>query len=85
MAEIRIGPARVPSRDSAEEAVRLLQERRYTAGEIDCEGGLSTGKPMVPPWAPSLLRPASDPARAPAGQSPAPPPNTTSRSCDGDR
>src|SRR5205807_368193 len=36
---IRIGPARVPSRDSPDEAVELLLKRSYTACEIDCEGG----------------------------------------------
>jgi hypothetical protein len=54
MSAIRIGPARVPSRESPEAAVELLLERNYTACEIDCEGGLSTGEPMVPPWAPSF-------------------------------
>jgi len=37
--EIRFGPARVPSHDSAEKAVALLVERGYTACEIDFEGG----------------------------------------------
>jgi deoxyribonuclease IV len=44
---IRIGPARVPSQDSPEEAVRLLQERNYTACEIDCEGGFWMGYPFA--------------------------------------
>jgi deoxyribonuclease-4 len=39
MAEIRFGPARVPSRESPEAAVKLLLERGYTALEIDFEGG----------------------------------------------
>jgi deoxyribonuclease IV len=38
MAEIRFGPARVPSRESPEEAIALLQERGYSANEIDFEG-----------------------------------------------
>src|SRR5262245_54899753 len=37
MAQIRIGPARVPSRESPEAAVDLLLERGYTACEIDFE------------------------------------------------
>src|SRR6266516_4447644 len=44
---IRIGPARVPSRDSPEEAVALLKERGYTACEIDCEGGSWMGYPFA--------------------------------------
>jgi deoxyribonuclease-4 len=39
MSIVRIGPARVPSRESPEEAIRLLEERGYTACEIDFEGG----------------------------------------------
>ena len=38
MAEIRFGPARVPSRDSPEAAIALLLERGYSACEIDFEG-----------------------------------------------
>jgi len=38
MAEIRFGGARVPSRESPEEAIGLLEERGYTACEIDFEG-----------------------------------------------
>jgi deoxyribonuclease IV len=38
MGEIRFGGARVPSRDSPEEAIEILQERGYTACEIDFEG-----------------------------------------------
>jgi deoxyribonuclease-4 len=38
MAELRFGPARVPSRESPEEAIALLLERGYTACEIDFEG-----------------------------------------------
>ena len=36
---LHFGPARVPSRDSPEEAVRALRERHLTACEIDFEGG----------------------------------------------
>jgi endonuclease IV len=39
MSAIRFGPAVVPSRERAEDAVWLLVERRYTACEIDFEGG----------------------------------------------
>src|SRR2546423_7604682 len=39
MAKLRFGPARVPSRKSPEEAVRLVRERGYSACEIDFEGG----------------------------------------------
>ncbi|HEU0303736.1 MAG TPA: TIM barrel protein [Gaiellaceae bacterium] len=38
MGRIRFGPARVPSRESPEQAVELLLERGYTACEIDFEG-----------------------------------------------
>jgi deoxyribonuclease-4 len=38
MAEIRFGGARVPSRESPEEAIAILEERGYTACEIDFEG-----------------------------------------------
>jgi len=37
VAKLRFGPARVPSQDSPEEAIELLQERGYTACEIDFE------------------------------------------------
>ncbi|MFN2471486.1 MAG: TIM barrel protein [Gaiellaceae bacterium] len=47
MSELRFGPARVPSRDSPEEAVALLDERGHTACEIDFEGGFW----MDYPWA----------------------------------
>jgi deoxyribonuclease IV len=47
MATIRIGPARVPSRESPEAAIGLLLERGYTACEIDFEGGFW----MDYPWA----------------------------------
>src|SRR6059058_2912531 len=36
--EIRFGPARVPSQESPEAALAALQERGYTACEIDFEG-----------------------------------------------
>ena len=39
MAKLRFGPARVPSRKSPEEAIRLLREQGYSACEIDFEGG----------------------------------------------
>jgi deoxyribonuclease IV len=39
MGEIRVGVARVPSRESPEAAVELLRERGYWACEIDFEGG----------------------------------------------
>src|SRR3954470_23620104 len=47
MGELRFGPARVPSRDSPEEAIGILQELGYTACEIDFEGGFW----MDYPWA----------------------------------
>src|SRR3712207_3671355 len=47
MGVIRYGPARVPSRESPEAAIALLQERRYTACEIDVEGKFW----MDYPWA----------------------------------
>jgi len=47
MAEIRFGPARVPSQESPELAVELLLERGYTACEIDFE----TRFWMDYPWA----------------------------------
>ncbi len=47
MGEIRFGPARVPSQESPEQAIALLQERGYTASEIDFEGGFW----MDYPWA----------------------------------
>src|SRR6187397_2994060 len=36
---IRVGPARMPSRESPEEAIDLILERGYTACEIDFESG----------------------------------------------
>jgi deoxyribonuclease-4 len=38
MGRIRVGPARMPSRESPEEAVAVLQELGYDACEIDFEG-----------------------------------------------
>jgi deoxyribonuclease-4 len=38
VAELRFGPARIPSRESPEQAVALLLERGYSACEIDFEG-----------------------------------------------
>jgi deoxyribonuclease IV len=38
VAQLHYGPARVPSRESPEAAISLLQERGYTACEIDFEG-----------------------------------------------
>jgi deoxyribonuclease IV len=45
--KLRFGPARVPSRKSPEEAIRILRERKYTACEIDFESGFW----MDYPWA----------------------------------
>jgi deoxyribonuclease IV len=47
MATIRVGPARVPSRETPEAAVELLLARGYAACEIDFEGGFW----MDYPWA----------------------------------
>src|SRR6478735_7665048 len=47
MGDVRVGPARVPSRESPEAALGLLQERDYRACEIDFEGGFW----MEYPWA----------------------------------
>ena len=44
---IRIGPALVPSRESPEQAVALLQARAYTACEIDCAGGFWMDYPFA--------------------------------------
>jgi deoxyribonuclease-4 len=44
--EIRVGVARVPSRESPEAAVELLLERGYSACEVDFEGGFW----MKPEW-----------------------------------
>ncbi len=50
MGVVRVGPARVPSRESPEAAVELLLERGYEACEIDFEGGFW----MDYPWAERL-------------------------------
>src|SRR5918911_646629 len=47
MGELRYGPARVPSRESPEEAIELLLERGFNACEIDFEGKFW----MDYPWA----------------------------------
>ena len=47
MGELKFGPARIPSRESPEEAIALLQERGYTACEVDFEGKFW----MDYPWA----------------------------------
>ena len=47
MAELRFGPARVPSRESPEAATEILQDRGYTACEIDFESKFW----MDYPWA----------------------------------
>jgi deoxyribonuclease-4 len=39
MGRVRFGPARVPARESAAAAIRLLQQRGFNACEIDFEGG----------------------------------------------
>jgi deoxyribonuclease IV len=44
---IRIGPARVPSQESPEEAVAILLERGYTACEIDFESGFWMDYPFA--------------------------------------
>src|SRR5919204_2757281 len=44
---IRVGPARMPSRDSPEAAIELVVGRGYTACEIDFESGFW----MDYPWA----------------------------------
>ena len=50
MARVRVGVARVPSRESPDAAVALLVERGYDACEIDFEGGFW----MDYPWAERL-------------------------------
>lgn len=50
MGEIRVGPARIPSRESPQAAIELLLERGYRACEIDFEGGFW----MDYPWAERL-------------------------------
>jgi deoxyribonuclease-4 len=45
--ELRYGPARVPSRESPEQAIDFLLERGYSACEIDFEGGFWMGYPWA--------------------------------------
>jgi deoxyribonuclease-4 len=47
VAQLNYGPARVPSRESPEAAIALLQERGYTACEIDFEGKFWMGYPWA--------------------------------------
>jgi deoxyribonuclease IV len=47
MAPIRVGPARMPSRESPEAALDLVQERGYTACEIDFESGFWMDYPFA--------------------------------------
>jgi deoxyribonuclease IV len=44
---IRVGPARMPSRDSPEEAIELVVERGYAACEIDFESGFWMDYPFA--------------------------------------
>ena len=44
---IRVGPARLPSRDSPEQALEALLERGYTACEIDFESGFWMDYPFA--------------------------------------
>ena len=50
MARTRVGPARVPSRESPEEAIAIVRGRGYDACEIDFESGFW----MDYPWAERL-------------------------------
>ncbi len=50
MGRVRVGVARVPSRESPEAAIALVRERGYDACEIDFEGGFW----MDYPWAERL-------------------------------
>jgi deoxyribonuclease IV len=54
--ELRFGPARIPSRESPEEAIALIQERGYSACEVDFEGKFWMGYP----WAERLGELARD-------------------------
>ncbi|HEV2713302.1 MAG TPA: TIM barrel protein, partial [Gaiellaceae bacterium] len=47
MSELHFGPSRVPSRESPEAAIAILEDRGYTACEIDFEGKFW----MDYPWA----------------------------------
>jgi deoxyribonuclease IV len=53
---VHFGPARVPSRESPDQAIELLLERGYTACEIDFESGFW----MDYPWAEEFGRLAAD-------------------------
>jgi deoxyribonuclease IV len=54
--ELQFGPARIPSRESPDEAVAILLERGYSACEIDFEGKFW----MDYPWAEQLGQLARD-------------------------
>jgi deoxyribonuclease-4 len=54
--QLHYGPARVPSRESPEQAIELLQERGYSACEIDFESGFW----MDYPWAERFGKLATD-------------------------
>jgi deoxyribonuclease-4 len=47
MARIRVGPARLPSREAPETAIELVLERGYTACEIDFESGFWMDYPFA--------------------------------------
>jgi deoxyribonuclease IV len=44
---VRVGPARMPSRESPEQAIELLRERGYAACEIDFESGFWMDYPFA--------------------------------------
>ena len=50
MGRIRVGPARIPDRETPEAAIKLVLERGYDACEIDFESGFW----MDYPWAERL-------------------------------
>jgi deoxyribonuclease IV len=54
--QLHYGPARVPSREGPEQAIELLQERGYSACEIDFESGFW----MDYPWAERFGKLAAD-------------------------
>jgi deoxyribonuclease IV len=56
VARVNFGPARVPSRESPDEAVELLLERGYSACEVDFESGFW----MDYPWAERFGKLAAD-------------------------
>jgi len=47
MTRIRVGPARLPSRESPKEAIELVLERGYSACEIDFESGFWMDYPFA--------------------------------------